>query len=189
MSHFGAKLKELLERKQLKAADLARTTKISDALLSKWINGQQTFVSANDLALLCLHISQAPKERAELVKAHLLDELGQAPGSELITVTIRGQASYNEPAPAFHDALPLQLRRDLELLGRESITDSDVRSVVRGLANMISGSAKPNSASMAMALNETSAALTAGATAGGRPLPPRKAPPHKQRRPGDSEKQ
>lgn len=181
MSNFGAKLAELLERNRKIAADLSRASGINDGLLSKWINGHQTFVSADDLASICIHISTIPKERAELVKAHLLDELGGAPGSELISVTIKGQTSYNDPPPSFHDALPLQLRRDLELLGREAVTDTDVRACIRGLANILSsGATTANSENTAAALNETADALTAAAKAGAQQSLPRKAQLRKQ---------
>jgi transcriptional regulator with XRE-family HTH domain len=137
MSNFGAKLAELLERKRLSQAELARVAGISEALISKWMNGQQTFVSAEDLGKICGYISRNPKEQAELVKAHLYDEMG-APGSELITITIKGQISYlKESAPSYRSALPLNIKRALDILGREAVTDADVRAVILGLAKTV----------------------------------------------------
>lgn len=99
-------------------------------MISKWINGQQTFANTDDLGKICGYISHEPKEQAELLRAHLFDELG-APGSELINITIKGQISYlKETAPSYRSALPLNIKRALDILGRQAVTDADVRAVV-----------------------------------------------------------
>lgn len=137
MSNFGSKLAELLERNKTSQAELSRVTGLTEAMISRWINGQQTFVSADDLAKLCGYISSDPKHQAELVRAHLYDELG-APGSELISISIKGQVSYlKESAPAYRTALPLKLQRALDVLGNAAVTDADVRAVILGLAGIV----------------------------------------------------
>jgi transcriptional regulator with XRE-family HTH domain len=137
MSNFGAKLSELLERKKLSQAEISRVTGLSEALISKWTNGQQKFVSNDDLAKLCAYISTNPKEQAELIRAHLYDEM-PAPGSELIDIRIKGLGSYfKDAAPSYRTALPLNLQRALDILGQEALTDSDVRAVILGLAGIV----------------------------------------------------
>lgn len=139
MSHFGAKLAELLERGSMRASELSRVTGINDGLISKWINGQQKFVSNDDLAKLANGISFNTKDRAELIRAHLLDEIA-GPGSELVEIRIRGQSQeeLKEDRVLYKaGALPLKLLRAFELLAREAVADADVRAVILGLANML----------------------------------------------------
>lgn len=138
MSNFGVKLAELLERRGMRASELSRVTGINDGLISKWINGQQKFVSNDDLANLTTGISPITKERAELIRAHLLDEIA-GDGRELIEIRIKGQSgtAVKEDSAPYTVALPLKLQRAFEILAREVVSDSDVRAVVLGLANML----------------------------------------------------
>jgi transcriptional regulator with XRE-family HTH domain len=136
MSNFGAKLAETLEQNKLSQAELSRLTDISEALISKWMNGQQTFVSTEDLGKLCVHITSKPKERAELVRAHLYDEMPDK-GAELLNVSISGTISYlKETAPA-RAPLPLNLQRAFKILQREALHDADVRAVILGLTKIV----------------------------------------------------
>lgn len=139
MSNFGVKLAELLEKNRIRAADLSRMSKLSDALISKWINGGQRFVSTEDLATVCSHISSTARDRAELIRARLLDELG-APGSELIAITIRG----SEPVPLpERQVLPRHIQQALDLVGHQALLDADVRAVLLGLAGILDASSGP----------------------------------------------
>lgn len=136
MSNFGAKLEELLEKRKMSAAELSRATGISDALLSKWINGQQRFVSPEHMELLTAAISSQASEQAELIRAHLLDEnVGQ--GSQLIDIHILGSGQVlHDSGPAYKVVPPLKIQRALEVLGREAITDADIRGILISLASL-----------------------------------------------------
>jgi len=138
MSNFGAKLAELLARNKMRAAELARITNLNDSLVSKWINGQQVFVSNSDLAKITGAISALPKEQAELIKAHLMDEMS-GPGSEMIEIRIKGQVSLaqKESATPYVTPLPLKIQRALEILGREAVTDADVRGILISMAHLV----------------------------------------------------
>lgn len=140
MSNFGAKISEILERRKLRASELARLSGLTEALISRWVNGQQTFVSHQDLAALVAAISDIQKERAEIIRAHLLDEI-HGPGCELIDVRIRGAGSTPREESA-RVALPLKIQRALEILGKEAVGDADVRQVLLGLANLIAPETK-----------------------------------------------
>lgn len=121
----------------MRASELARLTRLNDSLISKWINGQQTYVSNDDLAKIASSLTNQPREQAEIVRAHLLDEM-TGPGSDLIDIRIRGQVSYaKEESPPYLSALPLKLQRAFDLLMQESITDADVRAVIMGLAGTL----------------------------------------------------
>lgn len=139
MSNFGAKLAELLERKRMMQSELSRLSGIDDTIISRWVTGRQRSVSADDLEKLCLQVSSSPRERAELVRAHLFDEL-PAVGAELIEISIRGKAASSDLVPDYRATLPLPIQRALETLGREAVTDSDVRSIIISLADMLAKS-------------------------------------------------
>jgi transcriptional regulator with XRE-family HTH domain len=141
MSNFGAKLAELLERKQMSAADLSRQTKISDAQISKWTNAKQSFVSTADLAALCDTISTDAREQAELIRARLLDEFQDCPGSELIDVRILSGAegrALRLDQPPYRVPLPPHLQRAFDIVIPESVTDPDVRDLILGMAGILS---------------------------------------------------
>lgn len=136
MSYFGAKIEELMERNKLTAAELSRASGITEGLLSRWINGVQTFVSHEALEAITPVISRKPTEQAELIRAHLQDECVGA-GSQLIDIHILGTGTETrDTVTPYRVPLPLKIQRALELLGRESITDADVRSLLLSLANI-----------------------------------------------------
>lgn len=137
MSHFGAKLEELLEKNKLTAAELSRSSRVNDALISRWINGTQDFVSHEALESLTLAISKKPTEQAELIKAHLLDEcVGE--GSNLIEINILGQPDQLAETTIPYRIVPsLKIQRALELMARESITDADVRNLILSTGDLL----------------------------------------------------
>jgi len=135
MSNFGAKLVEIMERRDLTAAEISRNCGVSQPLISKWVNGQQSFVSADDLRQISNYITNQPSERAELVRAHVLDEI-MVPGGELLSITILGKPTIKHEEHAYWAALPLKLQRALEVLGKEAVGDVDVRAVLLSLANL-----------------------------------------------------
>ena len=136
MSNFGVKLEELIEKNKMRPADLARISGLKETLLSRLINGQQTFVSHDALEAITASISRKPTEQAALIRAHLLDEtVGQ--GSHLIDISIRGDViELNESSVPYRAVPSLKIQRALQILGRESITDADVRTILLSLANL-----------------------------------------------------
>lgn len=144
MSNFGAKLAELLERHNLRAAQLSQVTGISNALFSKWLNNQQSFVSSDDLSALTTAISSDAREQAELVRAHLLDEC-VGPGSELLDVRILNASgrAVREDANAYNVPLSPKLQRAFEVLMKESVSDADVRDIIISMANLLDRRPKP----------------------------------------------
>ena len=143
MSNFGSKLAEILERNKMRASELSRASKITEALISRWINGQQIFVSTDDLATITSTLNKSSADQAALIRAHLLDEMGVAPGCQLIDISVRNSPGMNETTPNYRVSLPLRLQRAFDVLERESVTDADVRSVIVGLANTLRRGAVP----------------------------------------------
>lgn len=145
MSNFGAKLEELMERNKLRAADVARASGLKETLLSRLVNGSQKFVSHEALEAITAVISSKPTEQAELIRAHLLDENVGA-GSHLIEIHVLGSGTELRDAPSTPRIVPpLKIQRALELLGRESVTDADVRTILLSMASLLEPKGQPNS--------------------------------------------
>lgn len=96
MSYFAHKLNELLTEEGKSQSDLARLTGLSQAHISRLLSDDQRSVSAEDLAAIALNISDKLSRRAELIRAHLLDECVGS-GSELIDILIRGERRPDAP--------------------------------------------------------------------------------------------
>lgn len=147
MSYFGTQLEELLKRKNMKAVDLARLSGVGESLISRYRSGEQVWVSPEDLAAIATSISDSNSERAELVRAHLLDEK-TGPGSELVRVEVASApAMLKEDFPAYAIRLPEQLERAFQILRENAINDADVRDVVLGLGNLLSEGRAPGQVS------------------------------------------
>ncbi|HYE29958.1 MAG TPA: helix-turn-helix transcriptional regulator [Methylomirabilota bacterium] len=86
--YFAAALKSLMERYDLKQADIARKTGLSAPQISRYISGVQKYISPEDMNALVRAMTIDPLEQAELVRAHLLDECC-GPGSDMIDIVIR----------------------------------------------------------------------------------------------------
>lgn len=99
MSYFALKFREILDRRDLSQSDIASLTGLSTAHISNLIKDVQPRISLDDLALVAANISDDKHERAELIRAHLLDE-NVGDGSELIEILISGGRSK---ASSLHD--------------------------------------------------------------------------------------
>lgn len=134
MSNLSATLKSLLERNEMTPAQLARASDVSEPKLSRWVNDTQTYISDEDLEALATHISDKPRERAELIVARLKDNL-TGPGSEFVDISIAGRALREDPA--VHLAkLPVVLQEAIPLFVA-NWKDDDVRNMIVGLKNLL----------------------------------------------------
>lgn len=146
MSYFGNKLSELLNIKKINQSEFSRLIGISQAHISKLINGTQVWISPDDLEKICTGISTDTREQAELIRAHLQDEC-TGPGSDLIEIRINGKlATASETAPRWRPDAPTRFVEQLELLSQNA-DDKDLRTIVEGLANLFEGDrSKPTTA-------------------------------------------
>lgn len=140
MSYFGTTLKELLQRKGMKAVRLAELSNVSQPTVSRYIRGDQTWVSPDDLVALAEAISNDPKEQAELIRAHLLDEC-KGPGSQLIDIRIDNEPGAGRPMPSQAFPLPEDLEQCFTVLRQWVIKDRNVREVVEGLGALLTSGA------------------------------------------------
>lgn len=174
MAYFSHKLQELLDRNEMSQTDLARSTGLSQAHISRLLSDDQKSVSLADLENITINISSKPQERAELIRSHLLDEC-VGPGSELIDIVIReGRGQYM----ALYDlpgAPPLspRLERAFEILRRHS-DDKYLRTVIEGLGDLMDDDPLSSTLANQIVADEISAvaAKTVGASASYKSKPP-----------------
>lgn len=131
MSYFGAKLNEYLEANGMKQTQLASMTGISQGQISIIVNGEQRWVSPETMELICNAFPISTKEKAELIRAHLLDEC-HGPGSELIEIKIAGKppAFYDKPEP-----LAPGIEKALDII-RKNTHNKELRDILISLAKL-----------------------------------------------------
>lgn len=137
MSYFGTALKEMLDRKSMKANRLATLSGVGQPTISRFISGEQDWVSRDDLHAIAESISDDPKDQAELIRARLKDEC-HGPGSELLRIEIVGEAEARGPARTqYQFRLPADLEAHFATLREWVIKDANIRDVIEGLGNLL----------------------------------------------------
>lgn len=137
MSNLSKTITKILEERGMKPADLARVSGIAESKLSRWLNGVQKFIDDDDLEKIANAIGGSKRQQAELVVARLRDLLS-GPGSELVRVSILGETEQHlrEASLPYRAKLPPKWEKVLNILAEHIPDDSDLRSVLEGLANM-----------------------------------------------------
>lgn len=135
MSYLSRALEELLQRQKLKPADIAKSTKIEPAKISRWRSGEQTHISPDDLAKIAVAL-KAPEAHGMLLRAHLLDECGGH--TSLVNIELRdSKAVSEEPRPdKSFEALPPKLEHAFKILSERVVSDRDLQKMVLSLANL-----------------------------------------------------
>lgn len=137
MSYFGTALTTIMQRNGLKQIELARLSGVDNSNVSRYCTGDQVWVSPDHLEKLTRAISTKAEDRAELIKAHLLDEC-VGPGSDLIEISILGKDSRpSEAAVPYQVPLPANLEEALGTIREHLIHDRHVRDIIEGLANLL----------------------------------------------------
>jgi transcriptional regulator with XRE-family HTH domain len=135
MSYFGNALQALLTRKNMRGVRLAELSGVSQPAISRYIRGDQSFVAHEDLEAITGAISNNPADRAELIRAHLLDEC-HGPGSELIDIAISGVPT-KEAASRHNVKLPEHLEHALAAIREHLEKDKNLREIIEGLGNLL----------------------------------------------------
>jgi transcriptional regulator with XRE-family HTH domain len=136
MSYFGTALKQMLDRKKMKAVKLAKLSRVDQPKISRYIRGDQTWVAQDDFTAIAKAITNEPDEQAELVLARLLDER-VGPGSDLVRIDIPSGKSRRKRPIAYRIKLPENLEADLELVREWISKDRNVRELIEGLGNLL----------------------------------------------------
>lgn len=135
MSYFGGALTELLERKNLKAVKLAEMSGVSQPMISRLCSGDQVWISPEDLTAIAKHASDDPRDRAGLIKAHLLDECN-GPGADLLEISIRGVGELRDVARTI---IPLRAEAEANFAALREwyVKDARVREIVDNLGELL----------------------------------------------------
>lgn len=131
MSYLAAALTKLMDARGLKNVELANTTGIDQATISRWRNGLQKSITDEDLSKLSHALAQDRREQAEILAARMKD-VGVGPGSEFIQVLVAGEA-ITETGTATEKKLSPQMERSFEIL-RRHVDDVDLRNIILHLA-------------------------------------------------------
>ena len=124
MSYIAEELERQIDQAQTNAKQVADKTGISPSQIYKWINGEQTSITPEQLSSLAKALSKDPFEHASLIRAHLLDECF-GPGKELIRIEIAHPSelkdrprfrSKREQALAFLTELSIKSKSASDLL-------------------------------------------------------------------------
>ena len=99
MSYFGDQLSALMETNKVNGMDIQRATGINNSQISRWIGGQQFYVSKEDMGHLCRTAAKSAHQRASLIAAYLRDNC-TGPGSELISIQLTKAPAKAAPASA-----------------------------------------------------------------------------------------
>lgn len=119
------------------AAKLSELSGVGEPMISRYRKGDQKWVSPDDLASLAKAISDDPRDRAGLIKAHLLDEC-TGPSSELIEIGIRGVGELRDvPGNAAGIRLRKEAEENFAAIREWYIRDQNVREIVDGLGNFL----------------------------------------------------
>lgn len=135
MSYFGNALTELLQRKKMTAVRLSELSGVGEPMISRYRNGDQKWISPEDLAALARHASDDPRDRAGLIKAHLLDEC-TGPGAELLEISVRGVQELRDVARTTIP-LPAEAEANFAALREWYIKDARVREIVDNLGELL----------------------------------------------------
>lgn len=142
MSYIANAVDTLLKEKKKSAADLARSSGITEASISRIKGGQQTWISGDDLKRIAASLTPSRGEtlnkiHARLLHAHLLDEC-QGPGAKYIHIELHTSPvpmilrDTNESKPV----LPPKLQHNLDVIAANITTNRHVRDLVESVANI-----------------------------------------------------
>lgn len=120
----------------MKATDLAKLSGVTEPTISRYRSGDQLWVDPEDLSRLAKAISNNPAERAELIRARLLDEC-KGPGADLITIEIRGKSELRETPARYGLKLSKEFEEALQTIREWIPKDNNVKEIVQALSSLL----------------------------------------------------
>ena len=139
MSYISQAIGAAMSRKNLTQADVVKITGIDKASLSRWLNGQRTNVSDDDLNALA-RLGDHDREKAAFTVARMMDAASGGPCGHLVRVEIG-----DDPQPTFRDEPPAShpFERALAII-RANHSVPEVQDVITSLAALLeTGDFKP----------------------------------------------
>jgi transcriptional regulator with XRE-family HTH domain len=105
-------LREVAARNNKRQADVARATGFNHVFVSRVFNGTQPNLSSTELEKICDVVCKTKEDWAVVIRAFLLDQLGDMKNSDTIEIVIPGEEDVATPAikrrpldPKFREAL------------------------------------------------------------------------------------
>jgi len=137
MSHLANAIDQLMIEFKKTGAELARSTGLNAAQISRWKSADQTSIKPDCLKDLAAGFSPNARVHARLLYAHLQDECTGA-GAQFITIKLA--AAPTTTAPATHkQVLPPQVQQDLDIITAAVVSDKRIRDIVHTISALCQG--------------------------------------------------
>lgn len=137
MSYLAEEFENLLKENKLRPADVARTSGITEAAISRLRSGAQSYMSSEYLEKIAAAIGSSPMIHARLLRARMLDDCS-GPGRDYITIEIRGEKipRLKEDGPAYAIKLPPKLDAAMRTIAQHLASDTELKNIILGLGNL-----------------------------------------------------
>ena len=137
MSYLSTELASILARRKLKGVDLARRSGLSQSMVSRYLNGEQVYISDDDLEKLLIALTDDGNDRARIIAARMRD-VCVGPGSEQIKIQIGSGPLIQKNAPLHYETnLPPKVEDALRAIREAIPRDPDLRDIIISLARRL----------------------------------------------------
>ena len=134
MSYLANVLEELRDEKKLSQSDISKLSGIPQPQISRWINGEQDWISNDDLDKFSRTVFANRMEQARLLRARLMD-LCIGPAKDMVEISIGSPArAMREEPPPYKTKLPPKDERAIALIAEHMSTDRKLRDMILGIA-------------------------------------------------------
>ena len=134
MSYLANVLEELREEKKLSQSDISKLSGIPQPQISRWINGEQDWISNDDLDKLSKTVFSNRMQQARLLQARLMD-LCIGPAKDMVEISIGSSTALREDTTSYKTKLPPKDERAIALIVENMSTDRKLRDMVLALAS------------------------------------------------------
>jgi len=131
MSYLSEELLRQIESTKSSVDDISEKCKISRGQIYKWLNAEQTSISAEQLDALSAALNKDPESNASLLVAHLQDErIGSA--RDLVRIMMDSRAELKD-----RPQLRTKGEKAIHFLAEERIIHRSVNDLVIDLARVL----------------------------------------------------
>jgi DNA-binding Xre family transcriptional regulator len=141
-------LNQILNEKDMKAAELARASGVTQAQLSRLRSGEQVWINPKDMsaianALAGEHRSELPKIHARLLYAHLCDECTGL-GAKLISIELKSAPKSKSSESRDEPILPPRCKENLDVIAEHITQSRYVKNFIENLSEMCRANCFPH---------------------------------------------
>jgi DNA-binding Xre family transcriptional regulator len=141
-------LNQILNEKDMTAAELARTSGVTQAQISRLRTGEQIWINPKDMfviakALAGEHRSELPKIHARLLYAHLCDECTGL-GAKLISIELRSASESKPVVTREEPVLPPRCKENLDVIAEHIAQNRYVKNFIENLSEMCRANCFPH---------------------------------------------